>query len=116
MTWRTHVAVGLNALWIAPFISPIDKSILILIPLAAVASLLPDIDATGTGAKIHYIGKGFFGMFRGLFFWQILSPPRLDALSYYHAIIFCYPDYIFCQNKYRPPDCVRFGVHKSSNH
>jgi len=67
MTWRTHLAVGANALWIAPLIAPIDQSMLVLIPIAIVASLLPDIDASRTGAKIHYIGGGAFGMFRGLF-------------------------------------------------
>ena len=66
MTWRTHLAVGVNALWVAPFFRPIDQSILILLPVAMLASLLPDIDATA--AKIHFLGGGIFGIFRGAFY------------------------------------------------
>ena len=59
------MAVGVNALWLAPFFGPIDKSILVLLPAAMLASLLPDIDATA--AKIHFLGGGVLGIFRGAF-------------------------------------------------
>src|SRR5437868_755006 len=52
MNWRTHIAVGTNAIWLMPYYGKLDNSILILLPVAALASLLPDIDATS--AKIHY--------------------------------------------------------------
>ncbi len=60
------MVVGLNALWVAPVFGPISQSILVLLPVAALASLLPDLDATS--AKIHYIGGGTLGVFRGAFF------------------------------------------------
>ena len=60
------MVVGMNALWLAPLFGPVDKSILVLIPTAALASLLPDIDASA--AKIHFVGGGFLGIFRGIFF------------------------------------------------
>jgi membrane-bound metal-dependent hydrolase YbcI (DUF457 family) len=66
MTWRTHIAVGTNALWLAGLFGPIDQSILVLLPVAIIASILPDIDATS--AKIHYIGGGALGLFRGAFY------------------------------------------------
>ena len=66
MTWRTHVAVGMNALWVAPLFGNVAQSILVLLPVALVASLLPDIDASS--AKIHYIGGGVLGIFRGSFY------------------------------------------------
>lgn len=66
------MAIGANALWIAPLIAPLDNSILILLPLALVASILPDIDAAGDGAKIHYIGAGAMSLFRGMFFGKYL--------------------------------------------
>ena len=57
MTWRTHIVVGMNALWLVPLTgTTVDLSLLPLVPLAAFASLLPDIDAVA--AKIHYIGGG----------------------------------------------------------
>ena len=66
MTWKTHVAIGANALWILPLFGPLDSSILILLPVAAIASLLPDID--GKSSKIHYIGGGILGIFNGVFY------------------------------------------------
>ena len=60
------MAIGTNALWLAPFFGRIDQSILILLPVAALASILPDIDASA--AKIHYIGGGALGIFRGVFY------------------------------------------------
>ena len=65
MTWKTHAAVGANSIWLAGLLGKLDQSILILLPVAVVASLLPDIDAAS--AKIHYIGGGALGIFRGLF-------------------------------------------------
>jgi len=65
MTWKTHVMVGSNSVWLLALLGKIDNTILLYLPLAALASLLPDIDATG--ARIHYIGHGVLGMFRGAF-------------------------------------------------
>lgn len=62
MTWRTHVAVGANAIWLSAFALP-DKSILILLPAAMIASLLADLDASA--AKIHFVGGGALGIFHG---------------------------------------------------
>jgi membrane-bound metal-dependent hydrolase YbcI (DUF457 family) len=59
------MAVGGNALWLAGIFGKVDQSLLILIPVALFASILPDIDATA--AKIHFIGGGFLGIFRGVF-------------------------------------------------
>jgi membrane-bound metal-dependent hydrolase YbcI (DUF457 family) len=66
MTWRTHVAIGANAIWLTAFTGRVDQSILILLPVAIVASLLPDIDAQA--AKIHYAGGGVLGIFRDSFY------------------------------------------------
>jgi len=66
MTWRTHVAVGANALWIMPLFGPLGQSVLVLLPVAILASLLPDIDAAS--AKIHYAGGGVLRIFRGAFY------------------------------------------------
>ncbi len=65
MTWRTHIAVGLNALWLAPFFGPLDRSFLVLLPVVVIASLLPDIDASS--AKIHYALGGVLRVFKGSF-------------------------------------------------
>ena len=43
MTWRTHIAVGANAIWLMPYFGKLDNSILILLPVAVIASLLPDM-------------------------------------------------------------------------
>ncbi len=66
MTWRTHAAVGANAIWLAGFFGKVDQSILALLPVAVVASLLPDIDASR--AKIHYAAGGLLGIFKGAFY------------------------------------------------
>lgn len=66
MTWRTHVAVGANAIWLTGFFGKADESILVLLPVAIIASLLPDIDATS--AKIHYAAGGVLGIFKGAFY------------------------------------------------
>ena len=65
MTWRTHVAIGTNAIWLAGFLGKVDESILVLLPTAVLASILPDIDAVS--AKIHYVGGGVFGIFKNSF-------------------------------------------------
>ena len=65
MTWKTHVMVGSNSVWLLVPFGKIDNTILLYLPLAAFASLLPDIDATS--ARIHYIGHGVLGIFRGAF-------------------------------------------------
>jgi membrane-bound metal-dependent hydrolase YbcI (DUF457 family) len=65
MTWRTHIAIGANSIWLAS-LAPADASIFVLLPAAMLASILPDIDAAGGGAKIHYIGYGVLGAFRGM--------------------------------------------------
>lgn len=65
MTWRTHIAVGTNAIWLAGLLGQVDQSILILLPAAILASLLPDIDASS--AKIHYAGGGALGIFKNSF-------------------------------------------------
>lgn len=66
MNWRTHVAIGTNSIWLVGLLGKIDQSILVLLPTAIIASLLPDIDASK--AKIHFAGGGVLGIFRGAFF------------------------------------------------
>lgn len=66
MTWRTHIAVGANAIWLTGIFGKIDNSIIILLPVAIVASILPDIDANS--AKIHYAAGGILGIFKGSFY------------------------------------------------
>lgn len=66
MTWRTHVAIGSNAIWLTALTGKVDQTILVYLPVAAIASLLPDIDATS--AKIHYAAGGALGIFRGAFY------------------------------------------------
>jgi len=65
MTWRTHVAIGTNAIWLTVLFGRIDQSIVVLLPVAALASLLPDIDAVD--AKIHYAAGGVLGIFKNSF-------------------------------------------------
>jgi membrane-bound metal-dependent hydrolase YbcI (DUF457 family) len=67
MHWRTHIAIGGNAIWLTVFSKNPDQSLLVFLPVAILASLLPDIDAAGNGAKIHYIGGGVLGNFKGIF-------------------------------------------------
>lgn len=66
MNWRTHAAVGANAIWLTSLFGQVDQQILVLLPAAIIGGLLPDIDAPS--AKIHYAGGGVLGGFRGLFF------------------------------------------------
>lgn len=65
MTWRTHLLVGANAVWLALLVAPLDQSILILLFAGAIGGLLPDIDASS--AKVHYAGGGVLGGFAGFF-------------------------------------------------
>ncbi len=67
MTWRTHAVVGANAVWVTALFSSVDATALGLLAAGAFAGLLPDIDASGRGAKIHYIADGSLGMFKGVF-------------------------------------------------
>jgi membrane-bound metal-dependent hydrolase YbcI (DUF457 family) len=62
------MAVGANTLWLTTLGTVPPEVVAALIPITVLASLLPDIDTAGSGAKIHYIGKGMFGIFRGMFF------------------------------------------------
>lgn len=66
MTWRTHVAIGTNAVWLMVFLPGNIRDILVYLPVAAIAGILPDIDASG--AKIHFIGGGVLGIFKGAFY------------------------------------------------
>ncbi len=64
MTGTTHMAVGANAAWIAMFFGLTDERVIPLVFVGAIAGLLPDIDASA--AKIHFIGGGLLGAFRGI--------------------------------------------------
>ncbi len=85
MTWRTHVAVGANAIWLTALTGKIDQSILVLLLTAIVASLLPDIDASD--AKIHYAGGGALGVFKGAFYGKYFHHRGLMH-SFLVAVIF----------------------------
>jgi membrane-bound metal-dependent hydrolase YbcI (DUF457 family) len=61
------MAVGANAIWLVGLFGRLDASLLYLLPVACIASLLPDIDAAGGGAKIHHAGGGVLGVFAGVF-------------------------------------------------
>jgi membrane-bound metal-dependent hydrolase YbcI (DUF457 family) len=66
MTWHTHAVVGANVVWLAALFPNISSNYLIVAgALGGISALLPDIDAQS--AKIHYVGKGILGMFRGVF-------------------------------------------------
>lgn len=85
MTWRTHVAIGANAIWIVGFFGKVDQSILIYLPVAMLASLLPDIDATS--AKIHYVGGGTLGLFKGAFYGKYFHHRGLMHSFFVSALI-----------------------------
>lgn len=59
--------VGTNAVWLLALTPNPEANILVALPAAAIASLVPDLDATGRGAKIHYLGGGFLKVFIGAF-------------------------------------------------
>lgn len=65
MTWKTHALVGANAAWIVALYPAAAPNIFLLLAAGALGGLLPDIDA-GT-AKIHFVGGGTLGFFRGIF-------------------------------------------------
>lgn len=67
MKWNTHAVVGANAVWLTVLVGRVDSTALLLMAVGALAGLLPDIDAGGSGAKIHHMGKGSLKMFRGVF-------------------------------------------------
>ena len=64
MMWQTHAIVGANAAWIAVVFSD-TQAVLLLLIAGAFGGLLPDIDASA--AKVHFLGRGIFGIFRGVF-------------------------------------------------
>jgi len=59
--------VGANAVWIAYALGAVDRYAFVLALAGAIAALLPDIDASGRGAMIHYKFHGIFGMFKNTF-------------------------------------------------
>ncbi|MBI2411225.1 MAG: metal-dependent hydrolase [Candidatus Kerfeldbacteria bacterium] len=65
MSGKTHAVVGANAVWVAALVYPLGNEVPVLLAIGALAALLPDIDATS--AKIHYMGSGALGVFRGVF-------------------------------------------------
>ncbi|MBI4437900.1 metal-dependent hydrolase [Candidatus Uhrbacteria bacterium] len=88
MTWRTHAVVGANAVWITAFFSSVDATAFGLLVAGAFAGLLPDIDASARGAKIHYVAEGTFGMFKGVFqhrgfFHSLLAVATVFLLSFW---------------------------------
>ncbi|SRR5258708_5946991 len=97
MTWRTHVAVGSNAIWLTGLFGKVDESILILLPVAVIASLLPDIDATA--AKIHFVGGGVLGIFKGSFHGKYFHHRGLMH-SLFITIIFFIILWIFFRNSF----------------
>ncbi len=98
MTWRTHIAVGANALWLTTLGSVPPAVVAALIPLTMIASLLPDIDTAGGGAKIHYIGKGAFGIFRGLFFGKYFHHRGLMHSITAAAVLFIFLTIFFARS------------------
>jgi membrane-bound metal-dependent hydrolase YbcI (DUF457 family) len=64
MTWRTHLVVGANSIWLLGVFNHLNSA-LVIVPLAMLASILPDLDASG--AKIHSIGGGALSGFKGVF-------------------------------------------------
>lgn len=61
------MVVGTNSIWLLALTGNPNSGLAVLIPAAMIASLLPDIDATGRGAKIHYLGGGVLKNFIGVF-------------------------------------------------
>lgn len=95
MTGQTHAVVGANAVWIAVLTGTVDQSTIPLALVGVVAGLLPDLDASA--AKIHFIGGGLLGTFRGImnhrgFMHSLLVLGILSAMSFvflrqYHPLI-----------------------------
>ncbi len=87
MKWYTHAAVGANAVWLVTLRGVVDQTAILLMIVGALASLLPDVDAAGKGAKIHYIAYGVFGMLKNTFrhrsfFHSLLAIGIVFILSY----------------------------------
>jgi membrane-bound metal-dependent hydrolase YbcI (DUF457 family) len=85
MTYLTHMAVGANTVWLSLLVTSPDERVIILGVLGALASLLPDIDAVA--AKIHFVGGGVLGIFRGGFkhrgfFHSLLAGGIVFVVSY----------------------------------
>ena len=85
MHYLTHATVGANVIWLSLLADTIDERIIILGAAGAIAALLPDIDATA--AKIHFLGGGVLGVFRGGFihrgfFHSLLAGVAVFILSF----------------------------------
>ena len=98
MTWRTHAVVGANSLWLLFLSGKIDApAILIYLPVALFASILPDIDANA--AKIHYVAGGAFGIFKGLFSGRYFHH-RGIMHSIFIAVLFSFIIWIFFRQSF----------------
>ncbi len=102
MNWRTHAVIGANAVWITPLYGDVGAHSLVLFATGMFTSLLPDIDAAS--AKIQYVGKGIFGMFRG----------ALQHRGFLHSILAVLILFVLCiifLTKYNPliPYAAAFG-------
>jgi|GEM_PF-824691 len=107
MTWRTHAVVGANSLWLLLFTAKVDQSIIVYLPIALFASILPDIDATA--AKVHYIGGGVLGIFKGVFTGGKYFHHRGIMHSLFVAVLLSFVVWIFSKNYY-PVLCYIFGL------
>lgn len=88
MTWQTHAVVGANAVWLTSLTGQVDHSTPVLIAVGALAGLLPDIDASGRGARVHFL---FGGLLKGLrnkfkhrgFFHSVMATVILFVASFF---------------------------------
>ncbi len=110
MTWKTHAAIGANSIWLVPFFSTVDQTMLMYLIVAVVASLLPDIDAVT--AKIHYIGGGALGIFRGMFRGKLFHH-RGMMHSVFVALLFSMIIWIFSRHTYPMLGAVFFVAYLS---
>lgn len=95
MSGYTHAVVGANAVWVAALLGMVDERAWLLALAGALAALLPDIDARE--AKIHHLGKGALGAFRGAFqhrgfFHSLMAVAVVFGLSFtflraYHPLL-----------------------------
>lgn len=67
MKWYTHAAAGANVVWLTTLFGEPTQASAFYIALGAFAALLPDIDASWRGAKIHYVAGGILGGLKGVF-------------------------------------------------
>lgn len=79
---KTHAVLGANAAWLGLILQPVTPYTILLIPIGALAGLLPDIDAED--ATIHHLGGGALGVFRGgmhhRHFWHSLAAMTLVSI------------------------------------